>query len=93
VARAEGISLPAGLPERHLALADTLEPGGYSSLYDDLTHERAMELEALLGEVIRRANRARVAVPMSRALYAVLQPWERRNRTRSNLTMPSTGPS
>jgi ketopantoate reductase len=39
-----------------------------------------MELEALLGEVLRRGGRAGVATPMSEALYAVLQPWQLRNR-------------
>jgi len=80
VARAEGITLPADLPDRHLAFADGLEPGGYSSLHHDLTHGHPMELEALLGEAIRRGARAGVATPMSQALYAVLQPWQLRNQ-------------
>jgi 2-dehydropantoate 2-reductase len=80
VARAERVSLPADLPDRHLAFADGLEPGGYSSLHHDMTHGHAMELEALLGEVLRRGGRAGVATPMSEALYAVLQPWQLRNR-------------
>jgi 2-dehydropantoate 2-reductase len=80
VARAEGIGLPADLPDRHLAFADGLEFGGYSSLHHDLTHGDAMELEALLGEVVRRGTRAAVPTPMSEALYAMLQPWQLRNR-------------
>jgi 2-dehydropantoate 2-reductase len=79
VARAEGADLPVGLPDRHLAFADALEAGSYSSLHHDLTHGRAMELEALLGQVVRRGTRAGVATPMSEALYAVLQPWQLRN--------------
>jgi 2-dehydropantoate 2-reductase len=69
VARAEGIHLPADRPDRHLAFADALEFGGYSSPHHDLIHGRAMELEALLGEVARRAARAGVATPMNQALY------------------------
>jgi 2-dehydropantoate 2-reductase len=80
VGRAEGVDLPADLPDRHLAFADGLQPGGFSSLHDDLIAGRAMELEALLGEVVRRGVRTGVATPMSEALYAVLQPWEHRNR-------------
>jgi len=80
VARAEGIGLPGDLPDRHLAFADGLEAGSYSSLHHDLTHGHAMELEALLGEVVRRSTRAGLAAPMSEALYAVLQPWQLRNR-------------
>jgi 2-dehydropantoate 2-reductase len=80
VARAEGIALPADLPDRHLAFADGLEPGGYSSLHHDLTHGYPMELEALLGEAIRRGAQAGVATPISQALYAVLKPWQLRNQ-------------
>jgi len=80
VAQAEGVALPADLPDRHLAFADELEAGGYSSLHHDLTHGHPMELEALLGEAIRRGARAGVATPMSQALYAVLQPWQLRNQ-------------
>jgi 2-dehydropantoate 2-reductase len=80
VARAEGVALPTDLPDRHLAFADGLEPGGYSSLYHDLTHGHPMELDTLLGEAIRRGARAGVATPMSQALYAVLQPWQIRNQ-------------
>lgn len=79
VAEAEGVELPADLPGRHLAFAGTLEHGSYSSLYHDLSQGHPMELEALLGEVTRRGERAGVATPMSQALYAVLQPWQLRN--------------
>jgi 2-dehydropantoate 2-reductase len=86
VARAEGISLPADLPDRHLAFADTVEAGSYSSLYHDLDRSGATELEALLGEVTRRGNRAGVSVPMSEALYAVLQPWDLRSARSKDTT-------
>jgi 2-dehydropantoate 2-reductase len=79
VARAEGVGLPADLPDRHLAFADGLDAASYSSLHHDLTHGHAMELEALLGEVVRRGSLAAAATPMSEALYAILQPWQLRN--------------
>lgn len=79
LARAEDVRLPADLPDRHQAFADGLEPGSHSSLYYDLTHGNPMELDALLGEVVRRGARAGVPTPMSEALYAVLQPWQLRN--------------
>ena len=56
VAAAEGVELPADLPDRTLGFADALEPGGGSSLYHDLVHGRRMELDTLLGEVIRRGE-------------------------------------
>jgi ketopantoate reductase len=37
-----------------------------------------MELEALLGEVVRRGARRGVDVPASKAVYGVLQPWAAR---------------
>lgn len=78
VATAEGIDLPADLPAQTLAFADALEPGAHSSLHHDLVHGRPMELDALLGEAIRRAEHRGVEVPTSRAVYGVLQPWAAR---------------
>jgi 2-dehydropantoate 2-reductase len=45
-----------------------------ASLHDDLVAGRRMELEALHGFVVRRAAQHAVAVPMSEAVYAILQP-------------------
>jgi 2-dehydropantoate 2-reductase len=75
VAAAEGIELPHDTPERHASFAERLEPGGYSSLYDDLTNGRRMELEALHGTVVRRARRHGIPVPVCEAIYAILRPW------------------
>ena len=74
VGQAEGVSLPDDLVERQLANAQTLGPGLYSSLYNDLVAGRRMELEALLGELVRRGTRAGVSTPASSVLYAVLLP-------------------
>jgi 2-dehydropantoate 2-reductase len=79
IARAEGVGVPDDLVERHLALIDSVEPGGYSSLHHDVTTGKPTELDALLGEVVRRGARAGVPTPASEALFAVLEPWEIRN--------------
>jgi 2-dehydropantoate 2-reductase len=81
VAAAEGVELPPDLPDEHLAFADALEPGGYSSLHHDLTHGRRMELEALHGTVVRLASARGVPAPMSEAVYAILRPWAVRNES------------
>jgi 2-dehydropantoate 2-reductase len=81
IARAEGIGVPDDLVERHFALIDSVEPGGYSSLYHDLTSGKPTELDALLGEVVRRGGRAGIPTPVSETLYAVLEPWQIRNST------------
>ena len=82
VAEAEGHTVPQAARERALALAQAL-PGSFSSLHDDLVAGRRMELEALHGFVIRRAARHHLAVPMSEAVYAILQPWAIRNQPAS----------
>ncbi len=84
VAAAEGVELPADLPDKTLGFADALEPGSGSSLYHDLIHGRRMELDALLGEVIRRGEYRGVDVPASRAVYGVLAPWAARGANRAD---------
>ena len=72
VGRAEGVALPADLVERQVALASGLAPTLYSSLYDDLMSGRRIELDALLGELVRRAGRVGVATPAAGAVYAIV---------------------
>jgi 2-dehydropantoate 2-reductase len=79
VARAEGVELGAGAADRHVAFAEGLEPDSFSSLYNDMVAGRRMELDALHGELVRRADRHGVPVPVSRAVYAFLRPWELAN--------------
>ena len=75
VAKAEGVPLPDDLAERQMALARGLEPSGYASLYDDLMAGRRLELEALHGELVRRAKLNGVVVPVSTVIYGLLRPW------------------
>ncbi len=79
VAAADGHPLADAAVARALDLGRSVEPGSFSSLHDDLVAGRRMELEALHGFVVRRAERHGVPVPMTRAVYAVLQPWAVRN--------------
>jgi 2-dehydropantoate 2-reductase len=83
VAAAEGIELPADTADRHVSFAERLEPAGYSSLYDDLVNGRRMELDALHGTVVARAQRHNVPVPVSEMIYAILRPWAVRNERHS----------
>lgn len=80
VAEADGVPLPLAAQERALTLAQSVEPGSFSSLHDDLVAGRRMELEALHGLVVRRAAQHGVPVPMSEAIYAILKPWALRNQ-------------
>jgi 2-dehydropantoate 2-reductase len=79
VAAAEGVDLPGGTVEKHASFAEHLEPSGFSSLYDDLTNGRRMELEALHGTVVQRAHTHEISVPVSEMIYAILKPWAVRN--------------
>lgn len=74
VGRAEGALLPPNLVQHHLAFAMALEPHGRSSMYDDLVAGRRLELEALLGEVVRRGARAGVPTPVVEVIYGLLKP-------------------
>jgi 2-dehydropantoate 2-reductase len=79
VAEADGTPVPPAAQERALAMAQSVEPGSFSSLHDDLVAGRRMELEALHGFVVRRAAGHGVPVSMSEAIYAILKPWAVRN--------------
>ena len=83
VGRAEGVDLSDDTTERLVAFAEGLGGDAYSSLHYDLTHGKRMEVEALFGAVVRRAEEAGdgggVDVPMNEALYATLKPWAVRN--------------
>ncbi|HEX6255562.1 MAG TPA: ketopantoate reductase family protein [Euzebyales bacterium] len=84
VAAAEGIELSDEAIARHESFAQGLEPGTHSSLHYDMTHGKPMELDALHGELLRRAEAHGVAVPATRAIVAILQPWAARNAAASD---------
>jgi 2-dehydropantoate 2-reductase len=79
VAEAEGITLPPDSADQAVALAQRLEPDAFSSLHYDMSHGKRMELEALHGTVVRKAQANGIPVPMSEAIYAILKPWAARN--------------
>ncbi|HWF83860.1 MAG TPA: 2-dehydropantoate 2-reductase [Vicinamibacterales bacterium] len=74
VARAEGVAISADLIDRIIAYVDSVPPSTRSSLLIDLQQGKPIEVEALLGTVVRRGGRARVPTPIMAALYAVLKP-------------------
>jgi 2-dehydropantoate 2-reductase len=75
VARAEGIALPDGIVSRIISYVDSIPPATRSSLLIDLQQGKPIEVEALLGTVVRRGERRRVPTPIMAALYAVLEPF------------------
>ena len=80
VARASGVELSEQTVGQWMELAESLDSEMYSSLHYDMTHGKPMELEALHGAVLRRAEENELAVPMTEAIYAILRPWTHRNQ-------------
>ena len=74
VARAEGVATPSGLVDRIIEYVDSIPASTRSSLLIDLQQGKPIEVDALLGSVVRRGGRAGVATPIAQALYAVLKP-------------------
>lgn len=79
LARLEGVPLGDDVVDRQVEFAAGLPADSYSSLHHDLTTGRRMELEALHGSVVRRAERFGLAVPACTAVASILAPWAQRN--------------
>jgi 2-dehydropantoate 2-reductase len=79
VAIAEGVQLSDDIVEEWTAFTRDLDPGMYSSLHYDMTNDKRMELEALQGTVVRKADEYGVEAPRSRTVYSILRPWTVRN--------------
>ncbi len=76
VARAEGVALADDVVDQKTAFAESLEPGSFSSLHHDLVTGRRLELDALHGELVRRAARHQLRVPATEVVHSLLRPWE-----------------
>lgn len=74
VAGAEGIDLPSDTVDKYMTLADRMNPGNFSSLYKDLIGGNRLELEALHGTIVRRAEKHGLSVPACESIYALLLP-------------------
>ncbi len=75
VARAEGVGIATDVIDRICEYIGKIPGTMRSSLLIDLSQGKKIEVEALLGSVVRRASRAGAAVPIMTTLYAVLKPW------------------
>ena len=79
LARLEGVALRDGVVEQQVGFAAALPAESYWSLHHDLVTGRRMELDALHGSVVRRAERYGLPVPACAAVEAILTPWARRD--------------
>lgn len=71
VARASGIALTDADVDRSLAETDRL-PSIRTSMLDDREHGRPMEIDGLVGTVVRRGAERGVATPVLSTLYGLL---------------------
>lgn len=76
VARAEAIPVDSDVRKQKMAYLDQSPATSRASMMMDLTAGRPIEVEALLGAVVRRGRTAGIATPVFDALYAVLKPFE-----------------
>lgn len=81
VARAEGVALDDEIVAQALAQPDRLGPAHRTSMHADLERGQRLEVEAIHGEIVRRAARHGVVVPAFRTAYAVLRHADDRARS------------
>ena len=74
VANARGAPLDDGVLDWCMTALDNYPEGGMASLAKDFMANSRVELEGLLGTVVRMAREAGVATPINDTLYAILKP-------------------
>ncbi|MCX7625117.1 MAG: 2-dehydropantoate 2-reductase [Candidatus Sumerlaeaceae bacterium] len=78
-ARADGVEIDPALPAD--LIKKTLVMGAYkSSMQIDYEQGRPLEVEAILGEPVRRARQAGIAVPKMEMLYAIVRRMDRQRQ-------------
>lgn len=76
LARAAGVGVASDVRAQKMRYLDESPAASRSSLMMDLVAGRPIEVEALLGAVVRRGRAAHVPTPVMAALYGVLKPFE-----------------
>jgi 2-dehydropantoate 2-reductase len=76
VALAEGVPISRGMVDRVAGYLDTVPPTTRSSLLTDLLQGNPIEVDALIGSLVRRGRALGIVTPHLGALYAVLKPHE-----------------
>lgn len=79
VAKASGVTMAPGMPERTYAIAGAM-PTQYSSTAQDLARGKPTEIEHLNGFVARRGEALGVATPVNRTLAALVRLLEAKAR-------------
>ena len=88
VGNAREAALPDAAVEKAMALVDSLDPSGTTSLQRDITDGKPSELEAWNGAVVRLGRESGVTTPTHAVIYASLLPAELRARGRVEYPAP-----
>lgn len=86
--RARRVLLEDSAVDRSMALVDSLDPSGTTSLQRDLAEGKPSELEAWNGAVVRLGREAGVAAPTHEFIYRSLLPAELRARGKIEYSIP-----
>jgi 2-dehydropantoate 2-reductase len=76
LARHAGVRVAADVRAQKLRYLDASPPTMRSSMMVDITSGRPLELEALMGTVVRRGRAAGIPTPVMATLYGILKPFE-----------------
>ena len=76
LARHAGVPVAADVRAQKMRYLDHSPPTMRSSMMVDITSGRPLELEALMGAVVRRGLAAGIPTPVMATLYGILKPFE-----------------
>lgn len=79
IAAAEGVRISSDRFATLQQYMDRIPPSTRSSLLIDLEFGKRIEVEALQGAAVRRAQKHGIPTPIMSTLYALLKPWENGN--------------
>lgn len=75
VAEAVGVAIPSELPRRIRGVVAGMDPMTRPSMYYDLEAGKPLELEDMIGVLVRLGKEHRVSTPLTFAMYAALKPY------------------
>jgi 2-dehydropantoate 2-reductase len=76
IARHEGVAVAVDVCEQKRRYLDGAPGTMRTSMMVDIVSGRPLELEALLGSIVRRGRQAGIQTPVTSALYGILKPFE-----------------
>ena len=75
VAKAGGAALPDGLLDQLRGVSQSMDPMLRPSMHYDIEVGKPLELEDMIGVIVRRGEQYKIATPLTFALYAALKPY------------------